>query len=257
MTSPRMAAPPGMAPPSAATQAASEIVAEPPRSRKARWSSDSWLLLRRGGNVSLAGGPAPATYGASQAGAVLRYRLSPDSRHRPSAYVRGTAALNGSREREAALGLSVRPIARLPVTVAAEVRAASPLGGTRLRPAVTAYTELPPIELPRRLRGEAYVQAGYVGGGYATPFVDGQLRIDRKLETVGRGELRAGVGAWGGAQKGASRLDLGPAATVGMGLGGMGLGETASARLALDWRFRVAGNAEPSSGPALTLSAGF
>ena len=24
-----------------------------------------------------------------------------------------------------------------------------------------------------------------------------------------------------------------------------------------DWRFRVAGNAEPASGPALTLSAGF
>jgi hypothetical protein len=247
-----------MAPSRAAGPAAAEVVAEPPpRPRPTRWSSDGWLLMRRGGNAALANGPAPATYGASQAGAVLRYRLAPENRHRPSAYLRGTAALNGSQEREAAAGLSVRPIISLPVTVAAEIRAASLAGGTRLRPAVTAYTELPPIELPSRLRGEVYAQAGYVGGRYATPFVDGQLRIDRKLETIGRGEVRAGVGAWGGAQKGASRLDLGPAAMVGMGLGGMGLSESASARLALDWRFRVAGNAEPSSGPALTLSAGF
>jgi hypothetical protein len=64
--------------------------------------------------------------------------------------------------------------------------------------------------------------------------------------------VRAGAGAWGGAQKGASRLDLGPAATM-----GLGLGASASARLALDWRFRVTGDAAPSSGPALTLSAGF
>ena len=28
-------------------------------------------------------------------------------------------------------------------------------------------------------------------------------------------------------------------------------------RLSLDWRFRVAGEAEPADGPALTLSAGF
>jgi hypothetical protein len=34
------------------------------------------------------------------------------------------------------------------------------------------------------------------------------------------------------------------------------LGETRS-RVALDWRFRVAGNARPASGPALTVSAGF
>jgi hypothetical protein len=35
------------------------------------------------------------------------------------------------------------------------------------------------------------------------------------------------------------------------------LGDRAGARLGVDWRFRVAGDAAPSSGPAVTLSAGF
>jgi len=61
-----------------------------------------------------------------------------------------------------------------------------------------------------------------------------------------------GGGVWGGAQKGAARLDIGPSATM-----TIGLGESAAARLGLDWRFRVAGDAAPASGPALTLSAGF
>lgn len=53
-----------------------------------RWSGDGWLLLRRGGSARVATGAAPATYGASQAGAVIRYRLDPGSRHRPEAYLR-------------------------------------------------------------------------------------------------------------------------------------------------------------------------
>jgi hypothetical protein len=219
---------------------------EPPRQR--RWSADGWLLLRRGGGASLATGSAPVTYGASQAGVVLRYSLAPQSPFTPAAYLRATAALNGSEEREAALGLSARPIAALPVLVAAEVRA----DGTRLRPAVFAVTQLPPFELPMGMRGEAYAQAGYVGGRYATGFADGQLHIDRPVARFARAELRVGAGSWGGAQKGASRLDIGPAATV-----SMGLGEGAALRLGIDWRFRVAGNAAPASGPAISLSAGF
>lgn len=217
-----------------------------------RWSADGWLLLRRGGTVSPAGGFAPATYGASQLGAVVRYRLAPQSAQRPALYLRGSAALNGSREREAALGLSVRPIAALPIAVAAEARANTQPSGTRVRPAAFAYTEFAPVDLPLAARAEFYAQAGYVGGNFASAFADGQLRVDRSLVRLGRGELRAGGGIWGGAQKGATRLDAGPTAVI-----GMPIGDRAGARLGVDWRFRVAGNAAPSSGPALTLSAGF
>lgn len=220
------------------------------RAGSRRWSADGWMLLRRGGGT--APGAAPlASYGASQVGAVVRYRLAPASPHRPAAYLRATAAL-ATRDQTAALGLSARPLAGLPVVVAGEARIARQPGGTRVRPAVFAYTELPAAALPLAMRGEGYAQAGYVGGHGGTAFVDGQLRIDRRVARMGPAELRAGAGAWGGAQNGASRIDIGPTATL--GLTGTG---SAAARLGVDWRFRVAGAAAPSSGPALTLSAGF
>lgn len=223
------------------------LAASPPR-----WSADGWLLLRRDARTSLAGGPVGATYGASQGGAVVRYRLAPASGHRPFAYLRATAAIDGSRERDVAAGFSARPVPRLPVTLAAELRATQSAVGTRLRPAAMAITELPPIDLPFDLRAEAYGQAGYIGGKGATAFVDGQVRVDAHVARLGPAELRAGAGAWGGAQKGAARLDIGPGATL-----GMAVTRDVSARLGLDWRFRVAGDAAPASGPALTLSAGF
>ncbi len=217
----------------------------------ARWSADSWLLLRKGGSGLTAAGRSPS-YGASQLGAVLRYRLTPGSTQRPTVYLRASAALDGSRQKDVAAGFSLRPLPRLPVTAALEGRLTSAGGGQRLRPAAMLVTELPPLRLPLDTRAEMYAQAGYVGGRDATAFADGQLRVDRKVARFKLGELRAGGGAWAGAQKGGSRIDVGP----GLTLSGS-VAESAAMRLSLDWRFRVAGKAAPTSGPALTLSAGF
>lgn len=217
-----------------------------------RWSADAWLLLRKGGKVSFVNGIAPATYGASQMGGVLRYRLAPKSGHRPSAYVRSTLALNGSREREAAIGLSARPIPSVPVVAAVEMRLSNFAGRRRFRPAVLGWTEIPRFRLPLGASGEVYAQGGYVGGAFKTAFVDAQARADHDVVKLGKAEMRAGAGAWVGAQKGASRVDVGPTATV-----GVPFSDTASARIGFDWRFRLTGNAEPKSGPAVTLSAGF
>lgn len=183
---------------------------------------------------------------------MLRYRLAPGNRHRPAAYLRATSALNGSHDREAALGVSARPFTGVPVIAAVELRATTNPQSTSLRPAGMVVTELPSIALPLGMRAEAYGQAGYVGGSSATAFADGQVRLDRKLVRIAGTELRVGAGVWGGAQKGASRLDFGPTASL-----AVPLGQSGSARLALDWRFRAKGNAAPSSGPALILSAGF
>ena len=125
-------------------------------------------------------------------------------------------------------------------------------GRWRVRPAALAVTQLAPLDLPMALRAEIYGQAGYVAGKFATPFADGQVRVDRSLAQVDNVEARLGVGVWGGAQKGAARLDAGPGATL-----SMPLGKGLFGRAAIDWRFRVAGHAEPGSGPALTLSSGF
>jgi hypothetical protein len=215
-----------------------------------RWTGDSWLLLRNGsGDPITAGEPS---YGRSQAGAVLRYRLAPSSSHRPLAYVRTTRALSGPREAEVAAGVAARPLAGVPVRVAGEVRVSEGAAGREVRPAGFAVTELPPAKLPFGILAETYLQAGYVGGRYATAFIDGQARADRHVASLGTsGELRAGGGIWGGAQKDAGRLDAGPSAAIGFRLG------EARARVALDYRVRVAGRAAPKSGPALTISAGF
>lgn len=222
------------------------------RTARRRWSGDGWILLRRGGNGRLGAGISPATYGASQIGAVARYRLALGDARAPTAFVRASAALQGSRQEEVALGLSVRPVPALPVVAAAEMRVTRQRGGTVTRPAAYLVTQVAPITLPHDARAEFYAQAGYVGGAGATAFVYGQVRVDARVANIADRPVRAGVGAWGGAQEGAERLDVGPTASVSLPLGNAG-----GARLAVDWRLRLAGDASPRSGPALTLSAGF
>lgn len=221
-----------------------------PAAATRRWSGDAWLGLRQGSGAPLAA--AEPSYGRSQAGAVLRYRLAPSNGHRPILYARATSALADPREREVAAGFAGRPLSGLPLSVAGEMRISQVPAGREVRPAAFAVTELPPARLPFGLHGEAYAQAGYVVGRFATPFVDGQARLDMRVTRLGKeGEVRAGGGVWGGAEKHAGRLDVGPSAAL-----SFLLGETQS-RVAVDYRFRVAGDAAPKSGPALTFSAGF
>ena len=223
-------------------------VARPPPER--RVSADAWLVWRDEASVPVA--PGFASYGRSQAGAVVRYRLAPANSLQPTLYARVARALAGPRQGEAAAGLSAKPLARLPVTIAIEGRVTDGSSGRELRPAAFAVTQLPSLELPAGMRAEAYIQAGWVGGRDATAFVDGQARLDRRFVRLGDDhELRAGLAAWGGAQEGASRLDVGPSATLGFKIGG------AQSRVAVDYRLRVAGDAAPASGPAVTFSAGF
>jgi len=216
----------------------------------ARWSGDTWLLLRNDSSGPLT--PGEPSYGRSQAGAILRYRLAPSSPHRPSAYVRATRALASPPEAEVAAGLAARPLGGVPLSVAGELRVSQGPAGRDVRPAGFIVTELPPATLPLGLRAEAYAAAGYVGGRFATAFADGEARIDSHVARLGDdSEIRAGGGVWGGAQKHAARLDVGPSATVRFRLG------EAASRVAIDYRWRVARDAEPKSGPALTFSAGF
>jgi len=229
------------------------VVPRPAAVSSSRWSADGWLLLRRETTQSAAGPilSERPTYGRSQAGAVVRYSLAPASPMRPLAHLRASAALVGSRESELAAGVSARPLAGVPVRLVAEARANDTARGTRFRPAAYAVTEFPPLELPLGARGEAYIQGGYVGGTFPTAFIDGQARVERPLVRTGGAEVSTGVGAWGGAQRGSARLDIGPTAAVSFRLG------DARGRLAADYRFRIAGEAEPASGPAVTVSAGF
>ena len=210
---------------------------------------DAWALWREDNNSPLLSGRP--SYGRSQIGAVLRYRLVRSSGHAPQAYLRASASLAGAREEEAALGLSARPLPGMPIRLAGEARLREANGGPEVRAAAYAVSEFPLVPLPGGTTGEAYVQAGYVTGANATGFVDGQARITRDLAVGNRFRVSAGGGAWGGAQEGSGRLDIGPTASVIVSAAGL------NGRVSADYRFRVAGRAQPASGPTLTISAGF
>lgn len=228
--------------------------AEHPRS--ARWSADGWLLLRGGDQLpALAAGTA--AYGGSQAGAVLRYALAPASALRPQVYARVSGALGGRvQQSELALGLKVRPVKRLPIAILGEWRLQEQPGETRTRPVFMAITELPPLRMPLGVEAEAYAQGGWAGGRGATPFYDLAATLQRKMVRPLAGiQFSAGGGVWSGGQRGASRLDVGPRVELRSMLGPPT--RRIGVRVGVDWRFRVAGKAEPGSGPALTVAAGF
>lgn len=223
---------------------------------RSHWSADGWLLLRSGNELpALAAGTA--AYGGSQAGAVLRYAFAPASALRPQAYVRVSGALGGRvRQNEAALGLMVRPVRRLPIAVLGEGRLQDQPGQLRTRPVVMAITELPPLRLPLGIEAETYAQGGWAGGRDATAFYDLAATLQHRVVHPLPGlQLSTGGGVWSGGQRGASRLDVGPRVELRTMLGPPS--RRIGVRVGVDWRFRVAGRAEPGSGPALTLAAGF
>jgi hypothetical protein len=225
-------------------------IALPPQ-EQGRWHLAGWVAWRSGSGIPRrVGGAQPASYGGTQAGAAARFDLAADG-HRPALHARATYAPGRPSQAEFAAGAGLRPLPQLPLRVIAEVRATRSQDTTEVRPAVLAVTEIAPIALPLGLTAEGYGQAGWVGGRYATAFADGQARVTREVASSGAARIHVGGGAWGGAQKFAERLDVGPTIGVDIDAGPV------TARLAVDYRLQVAGDAAPGDGVALTLSTGF
>ncbi len=212
-----------------------------------RWSADAWLLLRAG--AERRNSLSTATLGGSQAGLIARRTIG--ALPVPAAvYVRGSQALSGADETELAAGMSVRPISA-PVDLQLEVRATQGRDGIAVRPAAFLTTGFYDAALPLDLHARGYAQAGYVGGDEATPFAQGEAIGEARVVRTGKAEVKLGAGAWGGAQRGVSRLDLGPSLSAHL------RSENASIAVQLDYRVRVAGDASPIDGIAVTVSAGF
>lgn len=211
------------------------------------WSLGGWLYLREGsGNASGTIGGS-SQLGGSQAGLRLAYGFGETGRVR--GYGRATMALQRPRQRELALGLAFAPLARLPADLAVEQRvAAGPEGRTAL--AVMASGGVSDIALPAGFRLDAYAQAGVVGARRRDGFADGAIVVDRRLGSR-EASLRLGALAAGAVQPGAARVDVGPRMTLRLPEVGEG------SRIALDWRQRIAGDARPASGLALTLASDF
>lgn len=201
-----------------------------------RWSASGWFVARgRGGLGAVPGG---GQLGGGQAGLRIAYLLSP--RARVAAFARVTAPLAG-KGREAAIGLEWQPT-RANVRVVAERRFGldGTPGGTGL--GVVAGAD----ESVSGFRLEAYGQAGAIARAQIEPYADGAARLTRRVGGA-KSALSLGIGAWGGAQRDAARLDVGPSAILAL----------RPVRVSLDWRQRIAGRARPGSGLALTLGSDF
>ncbi len=225
----------------------------PPLAQIARpWHVDAWYGWRPGSALPrvAAGGPLGAAYGGTQGGVLVRYDLGRDGR-RPQIYLRAVHAPSRPAQNDLAAGLGLRPLPGVPVRFQGEARVTRTGADARLRPAIAAVSELPPVELPMGFRIEAYGQAGWVGGRESTGFVDGQARMDRSMADIGGANIRLGLGAWGGAQKYAGRLDIGP--SLSLDLRDIGL----PARAMIDYRVKIAGHARPENGVAVTVLTGF
>jgi hypothetical protein len=217
-------------------------VAPPPIARaRSRLAGSVWLVARGGASATLLGGQL----GASQAGARLTYALG--AARRVAIAARVATPLSG-RGREAAIGLDWQPTA-MPVHLIAEQRFA--LDGGRGGPTVGVIGGAGPTEVVRGVTVEGYAQAGAIARDRIDGFIDGSLRVTTRLGERAGTRIDLGLGAWGGAQRGAARLDVGPTLGLVLPVGPRRL------RLAADWRQRVAGDARPGSGPAISIGSDF
>lgn len=189
-------------------------------------------------------------YGGSQAGAILSYQILDESVGEVSLYGRLSAALDPWSQREVALGTRIQPVRNIPLALHAEQRFDTSQGdasGTAFY--VTGGTG--PDQIVEKLALETYVQGGYVLGSNETYFFDGSATLQRPIAELGPAKLSVGPGVWAGGQRKISRLDVGPRVGLSVPIGDI------SARIALDWRLRVAGDARPGNGAAITVSSGF
>ncbi|MFK7840635.1 MAG: hypothetical protein AB8B54_00085 [Sphingorhabdus sp.] len=189
-------------------------------------------------------------YGGSQVGMMLSYPIAGQPGPDVIAYARVTAALAPLRQEEVAFGMRVRPMKSIPFSLYAEKRFGLDSGSDQgLAVFVAGGTN--PKRIIEKLKFETYGQAGYVGGKAGTYFYDGSATLQRSIVEHDRKKLAIGAGVWAGGQRDIARVDIGPRADFEMPLGSV------SARIAVDWRFRVVGNAQPESGLAITVSSGF
>jgi hypothetical protein len=201
-----------------------------------------WAMLRdtrtlTTSTTSLASG---GTLGGSQAGARLFYNFSPMI----SAVVRSSSDVN-RRGGEVAGGLRVRPLRAIPVWITAERRQQlGKYGGGRNAFALFAEGGLYDQPMPWGFTLDGYAQGGIVGLSSRDLFADGGATFTRPLWR----EFSGGFGVWGGIQPGLYRVDAGPRLTMKV---------RRNVRVHLDYRQRLAGNAEPGSGPVLTLAGDF
>jgi len=200
-----------------------------------RLQLSAWALLRGSygpGNLATGG-----TLGGSQVGGRLMYHFSPSL----AASLRSSSSVGGVRYAEVAAGVRYKPLAAIPVALNFERRQALNRWGGRNAFALFAEGGLYQTPIMGLANLDLYAQGGVVGFKSRDLFFDGGATFTRSLWR----KFSGGFGVWGGVQPGLYRVDAGPRLSYEVGRG---------IRLYADYRQRLAGEALPSSGPALTIA---
>ena len=129
-----------------------------------------------------------------------------DTHRRIALAGRVSAPLRG-RGTEAAIGVDWQPT-QLSIHLIAEQRIG--LDGGRGGPTVELVGGIGPVEVARGVQVDGYAQAGAIARDGVEAFADGAVRVTHRVAERDRLRLDLGLGAWGGAQRGAARLDVGP-----------------------------------------------
>lgn len=207
-----------------------------------RLQLSTWALLRSqqagvAGSQPLASG---GSLGASQAGARLTYNFT-----RQIAATFRSSSNVGRRGGEVAAGVRLQPLAGVPLWLNAERRQrVGRYGGGRSAFALFFESGVYDRPMPLRFLLDGYLQGGVVGFRSRDRFIDGGVTLTRPVYR----QFSAGVGVWGGAQPGLYRVDAGPRVTMRV---------RPNLKVHVDYRQRLAGNATPGSGPAVTLAGDF
>jgi hypothetical protein len=207
-------------------------------------SGSSWMLLRNSSSrQSLA---AQGQLGGSQVGAHAMVSLTQNKSLRLDGFARATSPLRTPKGKEVAMGVRVSNQAPVVLALQVERRLALDKEG-RSAFAITGIAAVNDYRLANTVNLRGYIQTGVVGMSKRDAFVDGHAVVGMSIK---KDRVTAGLGLWGAAQPGLSRLDVGPE----IRLRPKALPQSA---IALQWRHRVAGDAAPNSGIALVLGADF
>lgn len=202
----------------------------------------AWALLR--GRAGEALGPSSLASGGQLGGSQAGSRLTYNFTRQLAASLRFTSDV-GRRGGEVAAGARIQPVLGIPLWLTAERRQRlGSIGSGRNAFALFAEGGVYQRSMPLRFSLDAYLQAGVVGFKTRDRFVDGGLTLTRPVYR----NFSGGFGIWGGAQPGVYRLDAGPRVTMNV---------RNNVKVHVDWRQRLAGNAQPGSGPAITLAGDF
>jgi len=161
-----------------------------------------------------------------------------------SSSLRSSSSVGGVRYAELAAGVRYKPMAAIPIAFNLERRQALNEWGGRSAFALLVEGGLYQRPMFGIANLDFYAQGGVVGFKSRDLFFDGAATFTRSLWR----NWAAGLGVWGGVQPGLYRVDAGPRLTMNVGRG---------IRLHADYRQRLAGEAAPSSGPALTIAGDF